>query len=52
LATVADFHDWAKVAKVDFHTADAYLKGETNPYPSTRRKLARALEIKVEELPA
>jgi hypothetical protein len=44
-------HDWAKTAKVDFHTASSYLKGETNPYKSTRKKLADALRIKVEELP-
>lgn len=44
-------HDWANKAKVDFHTADNYLKGKTNPYPSTRKKLADGLGIEIEKLP-
>jgi len=44
-------HDWAKRAKVDFHTANSYLKGETKPYPETRKKLADALGVEVEKLP-
>jgi ribosome-binding protein aMBF1 (putative translation factor) len=44
-------HDWAKKAGVDFHTASNYRKGKTKPYPSTRKKLADALGIKVEDLP-
>jgi hypothetical protein len=44
-------HDWARISKVDFHTANRYLRGRTNPYPSTRLKLAQALEIGVDELP-
>jgi len=42
---------WAINAKVDFHTADNYLKGMTKPYPDTLKKLADALGVKVEELP-
>jgi hypothetical protein len=44
--------DWATAADVDFHTANDYLKGKTNPYKSTRKKLADALGVPVEELPA
>jgi len=44
-------HDWARQADVDFHTANDYLNGKTNPYKSTRRKLADAIGLKVEELP-
>ena len=44
-------HDWAKRAGVDFHTADNFLKGKTKPYKSTRKKLADALGVKVEDLP-
>lgn len=43
--------DWANESKVDYHTAQGYLKGQTNPYLSTRRKLADALGVPVEELP-
>jgi len=45
-------HDWAKTAGVDFHTANDYLNGETTPYKSTRKKLADAIGIGVERLPA
>jgi hypothetical protein len=44
-------HDWASRANVDFHTADDYLKGKTNPYPTTRKKLADALGVEVTKLP-
>lgn len=44
-------HDWAKAAEVDFHTANNYLKGKTQPYPSTLKKLAHALGIEVANLP-
>jgi hypothetical protein len=37
--------EWATESKVDFHTADDYMKGTTNPYPSTRKKLATSLDI-------
>jgi lambda repressor-like predicted transcriptional regulator len=40
-------HDWARTAKVDFHTANNYLKGKTRPYPSTLKKLADALDVEV-----
>jgi lambda repressor-like predicted transcriptional regulator len=42
---------WACKAKVDFHTADNYLKGKTKPNPDTLKALADALDVKVEELP-
>ena len=43
--------DWANESGVDFHTANNYLKSKTNPYRSTRKKLADSLGIGVEELP-
>jgi hypothetical protein len=45
-------HDWADKANVDFHTANEYLKGTTNPYASTRKKLADSLGVAVADLPA
>jgi hypothetical protein len=45
-------NDWAQESKVDFHTADDYLKGETHPYRSTRKKLAVALGLAEDKLPA
>jgi len=44
-------HDWAEKSEVDFHTANDYLNGETNPHPSTRKKLADALGVTVDDLP-
>jgi hypothetical protein len=44
-------HDWAKAAKVDFHTADNYLKRKTKPHPNTLKKLADALGIEVAKMP-
>jgi len=44
--------DWAKYSDVDFHTANNYLKGRTNPYKSTRKKLANALGIDVNKFPS
>jgi hypothetical protein len=44
-------NDWAVQSGVDFHTADRYLKGVSNPYPSTREKLAKSLGMTVEDLP-
>jgi len=44
-------NDWAVQSGVDFHTANRYLKGLSNPYQSTRNKLAKSLGIKVEDLP-
>lgn len=41
---------WANDAKVDFHTADNYLKGKTKPYPDTLKKLADALGVDVSKL--
>jgi hypothetical protein len=43
--------DWAKNSKVDFHTANDYLKGITSPYPSTRKKLAESIGINADDLP-
>ena len=43
--------EWATDAKVDFHTANDYLKGTKNSYNSTRTKLAASLGVKVEDLP-
>jgi hypothetical protein len=42
---------WALYAKVDFHTADDYLKDITKPNKSTRKSLADALGIDIKELP-
>jgi hypothetical protein len=43
--------DWAKAARVDFHTVNDYLKGITRPFDSTLKKLADALGVKFEDLP-
>lgn len=37
--------DWSKKSGVDFNTANGYLKGNRNSYPSTRKKLADALGV-------
>jgi hypothetical protein len=44
--------DWAKNSAVDFHTANDYFKGETKPYPSTRKKFADSLGISAKDLPS
>jgi hypothetical protein len=44
-------HDWAVQSEVDFHTANDYLMGKTNPFRSTRKKLATSLGVAVETLP-
>lgn len=44
-------NDWAVQSGVDFHTVSDYLKGDTDPYPSTRAKMAKSLGIDVTELP-
>lgn len=44
--------DWAVNAEVDFHTVNDFLKGRTDPYRSTRKKLAESLGVAVEKLPA
>ncbi len=44
-------HDWANKAGVDFHTADNFLKGKTQPYQSTRKKLAKALDVEAQKIP-
>jgi hypothetical protein len=44
-------NDWAANSKVDFHTADEYLKNKRNPFASTLRKLAGALGVPVAQLP-
>ena len=43
--------DWANHSQVDFHTANDYLKGRTDPYPSTRKKLADSLGVPVPDFP-
>lgn len=43
--------DWANEANVAYHTAADYLDGKTNPYPSTRAKLAKSLGLSVQQLP-
>jgi len=43
--------DWATEAEVSHATAIDYLHGKTKPYPSTRRKLAKALGLTVQQLP-
>lgn len=43
--------DWANESGVDFHTANDYVNGKTNPYRSTRKKLADSLGINVDDLP-
>jgi hypothetical protein len=43
--------DWAKNSKVDVHSANGYLKGETRSYRSTRKKLAESLGLKARDLP-
>jgi hypothetical protein len=49
-------NDWAKAGSdpgrpVDVHTVNDYWSGKTNPYRSTRKRMAVPLGIKVEELP-
>jgi len=43
--------DWANEAAVSHATAMDYLDGKTTPYADTRRKLAEALGLAVEQLP-
>lgn len=43
--------DWAQHARVDYHTANEYLKGKRNPFASTRKKLAEALGLNPKQLP-
>jgi hypothetical protein len=43
--------DWANEANLDFHTVNDYLKGKTKPYRSTRKKMAEALGVTVDDLP-
>lgn len=43
--------DLAQEARVDPHTVNDYLKGKTTPYRSTRKKLADALGLPIEDLP-
>jgi hypothetical protein len=44
--------EWANNSSVDFHTANDYLKGLTNPYRSTRKKLAESLGLEPGQLPS
>lgn len=43
--------DWAKHSSVDYHTAEKYLKGKSQPFASTRKKLADSLGVKIDDLP-
>ena len=43
--------DWALEAQVAPATANDYIDDKTNPYRSTRLKLAKALDVPVEQLP-
>jgi hypothetical protein len=43
--------DWAIESKVAYHTAADYLSGRTNPYASSRVKLAKSLGVPVQQLP-
>ncbi len=43
--------DWANASEVSHATAMDYLDDKSKPYPSTRFKLAKALNIPVEQLP-
>jgi ribosome-binding protein aMBF1 (putative translation factor) len=44
-------HRLAVEANVDFHTVNDYMKGRTQPNRSTRKQLAEALGIPVQQLP-
>jgi hypothetical protein len=44
-------NDWAVNSRVDFHTADRYLKNKSKPFASTLKKLADSLEVPVARLP-
>jgi hypothetical protein len=43
--------DWATESRVSYHTAADYLEGSTDPYRSTRLKLAKSLGVAVDALP-
>jgi lambda repressor-like predicted transcriptional regulator len=43
--------DWANEAEVAYHTAADYLTGTTNPFRSSRTKLAKALGVPPNALP-
>lgn len=43
--------DLAKHAGLDFHTVKEYMRGNTNPSRFTRKKLAKALNVEVGDLP-
>jgi lambda repressor-like predicted transcriptional regulator len=43
--------DCANESGLDFHTVNGYLKGKTKPYRSTRKKMAEALGVAVDDLP-
>ena len=43
--------DWATEAEVSHATAIDYLQGKRTPYRSTRLKLAKALNVSVDQLP-
>jgi hypothetical protein len=43
--------DWANAARVSSATAHDYLKNRTNPYRSTRKKLADSLGVSIQQFP-
>jgi lambda repressor-like predicted transcriptional regulator len=43
--------EFAQEANLDSQTVNDCLKGKTTPYRSTRKKLADALGLRVEDLP-
>jgi len=43
--------EWATEAEVAYHTTADFLAGKTNPYRSSRLKMARALGVTVQQLP-
>jgi DNA-binding Xre family transcriptional regulator len=43
--------DLAKESEVDFHTVQGYLSGKRKSYSSTLKKLAKALDVSVDDLP-
>jgi lambda repressor-like predicted transcriptional regulator len=43
--------DWANAARVSSATAHDFLRNRTNPYRSTRLKLAKSLGVSIQQLP-
>jgi len=43
--------DWANESNVAYHTVADYVSGKRTPYASTRKKLAEALGLSIQQLP-